>query len=291
MTDIQLFSSEHLVSTALVTVELRRYHRQHLPQHEFEFCSDSHAYLDLAVTPRITSHGRLGTDDYRWHPLGEILVVPPDTEFVAMVPPGICWDQTSLSCLLSRQLLDAAAPATRWSAPTLACCTNLNSPSLRADLSRMMNEIRHPGFASTAILESLATLIAVDMVRSLSLCEARAAPKGGLTVWRHRILQERIETDSLPPPGINELAGLIGLSGRQLMRAFREDTGTSLGLHIREQSILRAKRMLAASHDSIKHIALSLGFCSTASFSHAFRKATGLRPAEYRQLPFGGKAN
>lgn len=285
MTEADLFCSEASVSTSFLTVELRHYHCDGTLRREF--LSSSHAFLDLAVTPRIVSRGRIGWRSRNWRRLGQVIAVPPDTEFHAFVPDG-GWTQSTLTCLLSQQLLASAGAPARWPDTTLEGCTDLASPDLRATLGRMLAEIRSPGFATTALLESLGAVAAIDLVRSLNSSGEFRAPRGGLATWRSRALRERLEEESLPPPGIAELAGLVGLSVRQLMRAFREEQGDSLASHIRKLSIARAQRLLLGDQVPIKQIALDLGFSSTAAFSHAFRKATGLRPTEFRSAALNG---
>lgn len=277
---------ELTTSVGELTVELRDH--QWREQINAEFRRPDRVLLDMAVTPRPALvqgwlEGRLGR---QWGRLGELFAVPPDTGFTGHAPGGSSrlHRHRSLSCLLPRALFDDLDPGGAiWSEALYPRCLDLVSPLVRAALRRMLDELLEPGFAMPAVLQGLAATLAVDLVRSLRAGASCAAPRGGLPAWRQRVLDERLRAESLPPPGIDELARQVGLSSRQLMRAFRQQHGVSLGQHVRSLTIERSRRMLAAQRLSVKEIASALGFSSPASFSHAFRRATGVRPGDYQR--------
>jgi len=66
------------------------------------------------------------------------------------------------------------------------------------------------------------------------------------------------------------------------MRMFKVSTGQPLQRFIMFERLQTARRILAEDHLSIKEIAAKLGFCSTAHFSNAFRRAEALTPSDYR---------
>ncbi|WP_317928446.1 helix-turn-helix transcriptional regulator [Halioxenophilus sp. WMMB6] len=82
------------------------------------------------------------------------------------------------------------------------------------------------------------------------------------------------------------MAQLCQLSVRHLTRSYRISTGHAIGDQIAQ---VRQQHALTLLHSdmSIKAIAYTLGFKSSASFCHAFRKATGETPGHYRKSRYG----
>jgi AraC family transcriptional regulator len=78
------------------------------------------------------------------------------------------------------------------------------------------------------------------------------------------------------------LARLCGLSRRQLVRAFRAETGQTIGGYIQASVIARAKRLLQDTNAPVSEIAAEVGFTNPAAFSTAFRRACGSSPRDYR---------
>ena len=104
---------------------------------------------------------------------------------------------------------------------------------------------------------------------------------GGLALWRLRLIDERLR-EVREAPTLAELAALCRLSVRQLTRAFRASRGCSIGDCVAQSQVDHA-RLLLATDESVKTIAYSLGFSSPSAFAHAFRRATGESPHEFRQ--------
>lgn len=79
------------------------------------------------------------------------------------------------------------------------------------------------------------------------------------------------------------LAELVGLSGRQIQRIFKEITGASCHKYIMGKRVEKGRALMHKDPGrSIKEIAYSCGFSSPAHFSVAFKKTYGTRPSEYR---------
>jgi AraC family transcriptional regulator len=78
----------------------------------------------------------------------------------------------------------------------------------------------------------------------------------------------------------NELAKLCGVSARQLQRHFR------YSFHRSPQSWLNERRLLAAqdlllSGESVKKVALDLGFKQTSHFCRQFKSRNKLTPSQF----------
>jgi AraC family transcriptional regulator len=122
--------------------------------------------------------------------------------------------------------------------------------------------------------------IGIELARYCRTIVERPAA-GGLAPWRLRLIEERF-VEERDAPTLSELAGLCGVSVRQLTRGFRVSRGCSIGEYIAERRIARAKHSLLGG-ETIKAIAYSLGFATPSSFCYAFRKATGETPRQFTQ--------
>ena len=158
----------------------------------------------------------------------------------------------------------------------------LKSPGVKLGLKRLLQETVEPDLATPIALDAVGALLAVDIQRHLEgLKSGVSRKKGGLTPVRLRRLEERLQSE-LPIPTLAELAACCGLSARHLARAFREETGRTLGEYVTLASRERACTLLSTTDLPVHAIAAQVGFSSAASFSYAFRKATGIRPSELR---------
>jgi AraC-like DNA-binding protein len=236
------------------------------------------AMLDMCLTPRPSAargryegiHGSRG-----FEPLGEIIFVPRDVPMRGRSAEGT---QTSLRVRFGSDTLarasEGAEPIWQGRSP------NVDAPAVRGNCRRILKELHQPGFAAAIVIESAAQMMAVDIARH-SRETATTASRGGLGLWRKRVIEERIACDG-PPPSVAELADLCKLSERHLMRAFLADTGRTVAAYIAGERIDRAKRLLACSARPIKAIAADVGFSHGSTFATAFRGAVGISPRDYR---------
>lgn len=94
---------------------------------------------------------------------------------------------------------------------------------------------------------------------------------------------------AMPPSRIPEIAVAardLGMSERSLRRWLATE-GTSYREVVRSALEAGADRMLLDPTQTIKEIALALGFADAAAFHHAFKRWTGLTPGEYRRARRG----
>ncbi len=86
------------------------------------------------------------------------------------------------------------------------------------------------------------------------------------------------------PLSTEDIAGLVGVSRRQLERLFKQHLDTLPSRWYLEQRLQRARRMLQQSSQSILQIGLSCGFTSGAHFSNAYRNAFDRTPRDERSV-------
>jgi AraC family transcriptional activator of pobA len=85
-------------------------------------------------------------------------------------------------------------------------------------------------------------------------------------------------------PSVEGCAAELGITAGQLTRLCREVMGMSTLEAINARVVHEAQRELVYSSLSIKQVAADLGFDDEAYFGRFFKKQTGFRPTEFREL-------
>lgn len=81
---------------------------------------------------------------------------------------------------------------------------------------------------------------------------------------------------------LTDLADYMGLSESYTCRLFNKEVGMNMSSYINEIRVEKAKELLTHSDEKIYSIAEKIGYASTTAFHVAFKKKTGMTPAEYR---------
>ena len=82
-------------------------------------------------------------------------------------------------------------------------------------------------------------------------------------------------------PGIGKVARSLGMTERTLRRALAREA-TSFRNIVEDIRAREARMLLQSSSITIDQIAARLGYAETASFTHAFKRWTGMSPRSYR---------
>jgi len=85
---------------------------------------------------------------------------------------------------------------------------------------------------------------------------------------------------------VSEYADMMNISPRYLNQVVKKVLGVTAKSVIHEQIMIKARRELKFSNDSIKEIAYKLGFCDPFYFSNYFKKMIGCSPSDYRSVKF-----
>jgi AraC family transcriptional regulator len=150
-------------------------------------------------------------------------------------------------------------------------------------LNLLVAEVESGGSAGALYVDSLALALTV---RSLFLGERRPGRSHGTpTLSRPKLfrIQDLIESRLEADLTLQELAAEIGYSRSHFLRMFRAATGLTPHRYVLQRRIERARRLLREADISIAEVAYSCGFSSQAHLTLAFRKESGLTPAEYRR--------
>ena len=130
---------------------------------------------------------------------------------------------------------------------------------------------------------SLAFALFVQIARvgqDAGLAETSRGARATARIERLRVLLDRRCRERR---SVQSYAEEMGVSAGQMARLCRAALGVSAQAAIDARAVHEAKRELAYSTLSIKHIAAELGFQDEAYFGRFFRKQTGLRPTEFRR--------
>lgn len=257
-----------------------------MSEYERDFCvtgewvSDDTHYLDLSLSGRPPgAWGRFTEVSGELQRVGKLLFIPAGQRYSGR---GGCGRQRSISVFLrTRPLLEEEHSLGVDLAPVLQHCLHLRSNALDELMLRIGRETSEPGFASELMLEGLGLSLFVEAARLLRTLQLERSHKGGLSAWRLRLIEDRVRSNG-PQATLTELAKLCGLSRRHLIRAFREQTGQTLGTFVQRWNMQRAKTLLRETDRPVKLIAGELGFASQSSFATAFRRSCGQTPRQFR---------
>lgn len=91
-----------------------------------------------------------------------------------------------------------------------------------------------------------------------------------------------VESHSLEPLSLEEIARVCHVSAYHLTRAFAGSMGLSLMRYVRARRLSIAARQLAEGADDILRVALDAGYGSHEAFSRAFKEQFSLTPEQVR---------
>jgi AraC-like DNA-binding protein len=81
----------------------------------------------------------------------------------------------------------------------------------------------------------------------------------------------------------SEFASRMQRTPVQLVREFRQSVGFCVKAYFSSRQIARAAELLRTTRRTTADIALRAGFGTARSFFRAFRRSTGMSPAEFRK--------
>jgi AraC family transcriptional regulator len=278
------FRVEHRCQFDHVLVEVRRYFWSGPLEQALEPLTES-VNINMALTSR-PPHTRVDHLANGMEPLsgeaGRLLVMIPGVSYRLAAPTG---SLRSLHCAIGRtKLEELAGELIDWPSLGRSGVQLRPSSGLETHLRRIHEELVRNRLGREAMIRASVDMICVELARSFRRGDP-ARPDvhtGGLAAWRMRLILARIGAEE-PSPTVIELADLCGLTERQLRRAFKAETGFTIGKFIDEAATERAHRLLTTTDLPIASIARELGFASGDSFAQSFRRLTGVAPSKIRQ--------
>lgn len=150
----------------------------------------------------------------------------------------------------------------------------------------LLCELREANVVGRLYADSLATVLAMQMVRRSSYLKDVHMSRGGMAPRKLRKAIEFINEnlDQEQTVALAAVAEAVGMSYFHFSRAFKQSMGVSPNLYMIEQRIERAKRLLAETELPIAEIALRAGFASQSHFTTTFRRLAWATPKAFREM-------
>ncbi|EYF05641.1 AraC family transcriptional regulator [Chondromyces apiculatus] len=154
-------------------------------------------------------------------------------------------------------------------------------PWSTATIDLMLAEIASPGPASTLVLQRLADILFVQVLRWLSthkgcgLVQALSDPP-----VHHALNLMHTRVDE--PWTVAKLASRVGLSRSGFAQRFTQLVGDPPLQYLARWRMSRAAELLRETDDTVAQIAQRVGYESVPSFSKAFKRWQGRSPAHHR---------
>lgn len=80
------------------------------------------------------------------------------------------------------------------------------------------------------------------------------------------------------------VAEQIHVSPKYLSRLFKDEMGIGFSEYLTQVRLEEAEKLLSSSMLNVREIAAQVGYLDEKYFSRIFKKATGLKPTEYRRI-------
>jgi AraC family transcriptional regulator len=136
---------------------------------------------------------------------------------------------------------------------------------------------------STLYIQTLISLLAMELARWRNPEFLVGATRGGLAPWQVRRAKELVMAHIDGELTLDVLAGECGLSVSHFSRAFQASVGESPHRWLLERRIDRAKDLLFAKGSSLAEIALASGFRDQSHFTRTFSRSVGQSPGAWRR--------
>lgn len=145
-------------------------------------------------------------------------------------------------------------------------------------------EFKNPTQVGRIYIESLATALAVHLLRNYSVAAQNAREfSGGLPGWKLRRTLEYIDAHLDQDLSLTNIAEAVGMSPYYFSRALKTSIGFAPHAYIVHQRITRAKKLLTETKIPVTEISAAVGYQNQSHFSTQFRKLVGVSPSLYRR--------
>ncbi len=150
----------------------------------------------------------------------------------------------------------------------------------------VLSELMCPTAAGRMLVETSSLLLAARLMQAHSetgLIQLPAPSRHQLDDRRLRRVLAYIEEHLADEITVENLAGVACLSVFHFTRVFAATVGVPPHRYVGQRRLEIAKEMIVTGRASLFEIARSSQFSSQSSFARAFRRATGMTPAEFRR--------
>ena len=219
--------------------------------------------------------------------------VPPPVGSITAVPAGSVvehhWRGTTdeLHIYLDPKLIARVATTTFELDFTRAVIPPLGAfiaPELRTTMLAVDAELRAGGLGGPLMIESLATILAVRLIRHVFGRHRPATqPNGALPRRKLTPVFDYIMANLTGSPTVEQMATLVHLSPYHFARQFKAATGLPPHQFVITRRVERAQQLLRGRRGiSLAEVAIGAGFSDQSQFCFHFRRIVGLTPKQFR---------
>jgi AraC family transcriptional regulator len=160
----------------------------------------------------------------------------------------------------------------------------LDLPQIRAAMGAVDAELSAGGAGIPLAAESLANVLAVQLVRHvLAPHRPLRGRDGTLPQGRLRAVVEFVEEHLDAGLTLEQMAAVARLSPYHFARQFKAATGLPPHQYLIARRVERAKQVLQGGHEfSLAEVAAQAGFSDQSQFSHHFKRLVGVTPGQFR---------
>jgi AraC family transcriptional regulator len=156
-------------------------------------------------------------------------------------------------------------------------------PHLEAIAMLLLAELKQDNIGGRLYIESLANLLAVQLLRQYSASKPHLSVyKGGFPQRQLLKVLDYIHDHLDQDIKLADLAQLLDISQFHFSHLFKQAIGKAPYQYLLQQRVERAKQLLHQTDQSIADIAFLCGFNSHSHLSKQFRQLTGMTPTAYR---------
>lgn len=236
----------------------------------------SNVQMPSGITVRLicAGRGRVGVGRGAWPvEAGDMFCALPGVLLRMEDEPQAPWEWYEIQ-LTGAQALDylASLGLTRDLPVRRVACLQKTQAAFRAVLEYFKKEGRNP-YVLLALAYELVACCGMGWVEAVG-----GGGRGMLLRRAQALIETRLEVEL----NVNEIARLLGVERTTLLRAFRQELGTTPVRYLQEVRLSRAKDLLANTNLPVTQIGLHTGFRSDKYFFACFKRATGLSPSVWR---------
>lgn len=99
-----------------------------------------------------------------------------------------------------------------------------------------------------------------------------------------RLAKNYIQQNYMNPVTLEEVSELVGFNSSYFSTLFKKETGINFVQYLSEIRMEKAKELLKETNLSVAAICEKVGYSDLKHFTKSFKKATGIKPNEYRKL-------
>lgn len=156
-------------------------------------------------------------------------------------------------------------------------------PQVQATALALLAELRTGGLGGKLYAESVATLLALHLLRRYSSAKLPDQPHlGGLSRPLVQQVTAYIEERLVDELSLAELAAVAGLSPYHFARRFKEALGCTPHQYVVQRRVERARLLLTTTNWTLATIAQAVGCASESHLALHFKRLTGLTPKYFR---------